>query len=423
MASVNLLSTSSYVSTPFVKVKIGDYTFGAYSKSSSYGYDEFGTYKMNRIRFPNYIQSLTVKKVNGTVNTYTLVMKYQITESDDPNFLDKVFSSVSDTRAISFSYGDMSAPSYVFRDEEALITKVRQRSDVSNASITYTITAVSKGSVALAGSLSFPARQAKPSDVIKELLYSPKYGLTEVFYGMTNKGLVEQNGLIASDDKSVNIQAKQSISAIDYLSYLVSCMEPQMPTDTLSRNKVYLLTYHDDTSGVYGGPYFKVSFMEKGEDNSTAYAIDIGYPSQNAVVSFEIEDDETYAIYYKFQSSLADGEYVQRINDRGEIVEEYAPLLASGTANRIANADARTWWSQVTQYPIKSTLKIRGLLRPAVLMSYVRLNAYFYGRKWNAGCGLWIVTSQTDVVDFNGYSTTLSLTRVGGDSESKGVVS
>ena len=59
---------------------------------------------------------------------------------------------------------------------------------------------------------------------------------------------------------------------------------------------------------------------------------------------------------------------------------------------------------------------MKGLLRPSVLMSYVRLNTYYYGRKWNAGCGLWIITSQNDTIDFNGYRTTLSLTRVGGDA-------
>ena len=415
MPSINLLSTMGYVEVPFVKVTIGDYTFGAYRRTSGFGYDEFGAYRLNRVSYPNYVQSLQIKKINGAVNNYTLTLKYQVTENDDPNFFDKVFSSVSETRRIVFSYGDMSVPSYTFRDEEAIITRVKQRSDVTGSSITYTVYAVSTGKMATAGSCNFPARTAKPSDVVKELLYSPKYGLLDVFRGMRDRPLVEQKGLIASDDKAVAIQAKNGISALDYLSYLVSCMEPQAPTDSLSRNKIYALTYADDTSGTFGGPYFKVSFVEKGQDVPTAYEIDIGYPSQNIVTGFDIDDDETYALYYDFQSKLSDSEYVQRINDRGEIVEQYAPLLASGTSNGLANADSRTWWSQATQYPIKATLTMKGLLRPAVLMSYVRLNTYYYGRKWNAGCGLWIVTAQNDTIDFNGYRTSLSLTRVGGD--------
>lgn len=416
MASINLLSTMGFVEVPFIKVTIGDYTFGAYKRETSLGYDMFGTYRLNRMRYPNYVQSLQIKKINGAVNNYTLTLKYQITENDDPNFFDKVFSSVSDTRSIKFSYGDMSVPTYTFKDEEAIITKVKQRSDVSGSAITYTVYAVSTGKMAMSGSFNFQAKEAKPSDVIFDLLYSPKYGLTEVFRGMRDRSLVERKGLIKTDDKAVRIQSKSNISALDYLAYLVSCMEPQAPTDSLTRDKIYVLSYADDTSGTFGGPYFKVSFVDKGLDKPEAYEIDIGYPSQNVVTNFEVQDDETYALYYEFQSRLSDSEYVQRINDRGEIVEEYAPLLSSGTANGLTNASTRSWWSQATQYPIKASITMKGLLRPSVLMSYVRLNTYYYGRKWNAGCGLWIITSQNDVIDFNGYRTTLSLTRVGGDA-------
>ena len=416
MASINLLSAPGYVEVPFVKVVIGDYVFGIYSKSvNATGIDAYGGFRLNNIRYPNYVQSLSVKKINGAVNNYTLKLKYQITENDDPNFFDKVFSSVSDTRRIVFSYGDLSVPSYTFRDEEAIITKVRQTMDVASSAITYTVSAVSTGKLASAGSCSFGARRAKPSDVIWELLSSEKYGLLEVFRGMTDLELVRQMGLIAGDDKAVDIRAKTNISAIDYLSYLVSCMEPQEPTDSLSRSKIYVLTYGDDTSGTFGGPYFRVSFMNKGQDMPTAYEIDIGYPSQNIVTSFDIEDDETYSLYYKFQGTLSQEHYVQRIDAKGNLVSEYAPLISSGTADGLSNANDRTWWSQATQYPIKATIQMKGLLRPAVLMSYVRINIYYYGKK-HLNSGLYIVNSQTDQIDTSGYRTTLSLTRVGGDS-------
>lgn len=39
----------------------------------------------------------------------------------------------------------------------------------------------------------------------------------------------------------------------------------------------------------------------------------------------------------------------------------------------------KSWWTQVTQFPIQATLVIKGLLRPAILMTYVRLNVVFYG--------------------------------------------
>lgn len=416
MASINLLSTSGYVEVPFVKVTIGDYVFGVHSKAAgSSGYDEYGAYHLNKVRYPNYVQSLSVKKINGAVNNYTLVMKYQITENDDPNFFDKVFSSVSDTRRIVFSYGDMSVPTYTFKDEEAIITKVRQSMDVASSAITYTVSAVSTGKLATSGSCNFPARRAKPSDVVWELLRSDGYGLLEVFRGMRDLDLVRQKGLIESSDKEVEIQAKSGMSAIDYLSYLVSCMEPQAPTDTLSRSRIYVLTYGDDTSGTLDGPYFRISYMDKGQDMPSAYEIDIGYPSQNVVTEFSVDDDETYSLYYKFQGQISQGNYVQRIDSKGNLVSEYAPLLSSGTSNGLTNASDRTWWSQATQYPIKATLKMKGLLRPAVLMSYVRVNIYYYGKK-HLNSGLYIVNSQNDSIDFNGYRTTLSLTRVGGDS-------
>ena len=74
-----------------------------------------------------------------------------------------------------------------------------------------------------------------------------------------------------------------------------------------------------------------------------------------------------------------------------------------------------TWWSQVTSFPISSTITIKGLLRPAVLMTHVRLNILFFGKRY-IDSGLYIITKQVDEIDSRGYRTTLSLTRVGEDS-------
>ena len=110
--TLSLLGTTARVETPFVKITMGDYVFGYYNKSSTSSMDARGVYTLNKITYPNYIQSLTVAKVNGTVNRYTLKMAYAITEKDDPNFFEKVFSSVSKTRKIVFSYGDLSTPNF-----------------------------------------------------------------------------------------------------------------------------------------------------------------------------------------------------------------------------------------------------------------------------------------------------------------------
>ena len=73
----------------------------------------------------------------------------------------------------------------------------------------------------------------------------------------------------------------------------------------------------------------------------------------------------------------------------------------------------KTWWTTVTQYPINATVTIKGLLRPATLMSYVNLGVYFYGKKHTAS-GIYIITKQQDTINESGCQTTLSLTRVGG---------
>ena len=93
------------------------------------------------------MQSLDITKINGQVNQYTLALSYPVTQTDDPNFFEKVFSSVSKTRKIIFSYGDMSMPTYTYREEEALITKIQTQFDLKSGVINYTVSAVSSAAL------------------------------------------------------------------------------------------------------------------------------------------------------------------------------------------------------------------------------------------------------------------------------------
>ena len=72
-------------------------------------------------------------------------------------------------------------PSFVYREEEAIMTRVKKRTDVSGSVKSYTVYAVSTGALSSAGSYKFKKRVAQPSEVIKELLKEPKYGLKEIF--------------------------------------------------------------------------------------------------------------------------------------------------------------------------------------------------------------------------------------------------
>ena len=75
----------------------------------------------------------------------------------------------------------------------------------------------------------------------------------------------------------------------------------------------------------------------------------------------------------------------------------------------------RTWWTKITKYPIKASITIQGLLRPAQLMTYLRLNVIFPGGHRHIASGLYVITKQVDQIDQQGYKTTLSLVKISGD--------
>ena len=107
----SLLSSQARIQVPWIKVTIGDYTFGIFDeKTKSQGKDSKGFYMQYKVQYPEYIKSLQVTKINGQVNQYKLTISYPITQFDDPNFFEKVFSSVSRTRKIIFTYGDAETP-------------------------------------------------------------------------------------------------------------------------------------------------------------------------------------------------------------------------------------------------------------------------------------------------------------------------
>lgn len=250
MASIDLLSTTSRVEAPIVIATIAGYSFGAYNRTNQAISDTTGNYIANAtvVNYPNFIQSLRVKKINGTVNTYTLVLKYAIRSGDDPNLVEKILSNASVDRKITFTYGDCSIPSFMYKEEQAIITDVKSSFDAAGSSIQYTITAVSQMTKAAAGSFNFPKRNAKPSDVIKELLYNSQYGLLEVFPGMSNKQKVLANGLIASDDKKVELQGQMGVSILSYLKYLVSCMSSLTNDNSVIKSSQYNLIVIDEVS-------------------------------------------------------------------------------------------------------------------------------------------------------------------------------
>lgn len=421
----SLIASNARVQAPWVKVSIGDYTFGVFNKTKASEKDQDGYYYTTfNVQYPNFIRCLEIIKINGQVNQYTLSIIYPVTQTSDPNFFEKVFSSVSKSRKIVFSYGDMSMPTYIYKNEEAIITKVKQNFNLKGGGeISYTVNAVSSAALSSGGSWTFQGLHGKPSDSIKRILKDPKYGLRNLFTGMNLSNI---DLLIAGDDKEVDISAKRNISALDYITYLVSCMIPQSFTiGQHASSDIYVLTMHDDTTfddSIIGGTsvpgaYFRVERISYKTNKSDAFQIDIGFGNTGTIVTdFSISNDENYALLYDYNSKLDTNPYVQRIDNNGQIQTIWAPTVTSKNDDFITRPEDITWWTKMTKYPIRASITVQGLLRPAILMDHVRLNVIYPGGRKHVSSGLYLVTQQRDIIDSSGYRTTLSLTKIAGDN-------
>ena len=69
----NLLTGGNVVETPFVTVTIGNTVLGVYKNSLKDGKT------VAKVNAPNYIRSLTINKINGAINQYTLELIYGVT--------------------------------------------------------------------------------------------------------------------------------------------------------------------------------------------------------------------------------------------------------------------------------------------------------------------------------------------------------
>lgn len=416
---MKLLSSPSLVETPFIVVQIGDYTFGNYVNATNKDKSIVTT------NFPNYMKQLDIVKINGAVNRYTLIMEYQIAAGDDPNLLDKVFGSVSQSRRIKLSYGDMSMPNFLYKEETAIITKISSSVNFRNSSISYTIQCTSDALQLASSRKNFPARFDKPSKIIYELLYNNDGSLLNIFKGMRDRSRVESLSLIAQDDIAVEINAQKNMSTIDYLNYLTNCMVYSADKDAIEQSgqseKVsrYFLQIVDEITNELDGPYFtvkRVSNQLKSTNSLDTYEVDIGYPGSNFVMDFNIKDDQSWSILYNYADKIQMDNYVYKIGEDGKIYTEDSPSITRSSSHQAFSQEATNWWKQMTSFPISGTLRIKGLLRPTMLMTYVKINSYFYGRK-HSSSGTYIITKQQDSISASGYTTTLSLLRIQGDND------
>lgn len=414
--ATSLLSIPTLVETPFIILKIGDYTFGQYLDDSS----SYSSVVKQRVTYPNYMTSLDVVKVNGTVNQYVLTLQYQISAGDDPNRLDKIFSSVG-YGSVYISYGDWSSPTFIYKEEEAIITKLASNVDFSNSRITYQLYCTSNSTTLLSNVRNFPERNAKPSDVILELLYTDSTtGLLDTFYGMKSRQEVISKTLIPTNDKVVNIPAKEATDVLSYINFLVTCMiaNTNKNTDAIQDSSYYMSVY-DDVLSEFGGPYFKITQViseDQTLNSIDTYELDVGYPGDSPVLRFNINDDQSWALLYDYSENIPQQEYQYWIDDLGILNTQYSSSLTTSSKYHLTTASQKSWWTNMTQFPVRAEITLKGLLRPAMLMTYVRINSTFYGQR-HISSGLYIVTKQQDRVDSSGYRTTLQLTKIAGDTD------
>lgn len=390
---------TTLVEAPFAEVTIGGVTFG--------------TYQQNRYNaYPNYIQSLQVHKTNGTINTYTINLIHQVSPGDNPNYISSLLST-NGFEKISIRYGDGNSGTY-FREVNALLTDVKTSFEFVNNLIKYELTATSLSYLTATSKMNFSGIKSKPSKVMMDLLTEKKEIVSDYFTGMADIKKVSQLGLIPTNDKEVEIDSVQNKNIIEYLSYLTSLMIDE--NETYSDTSTYYLSINDENYNNLGNTFsVKEVYSGSRKINELVYEVDLGYPDDNMVFDFSVNTDYAWSTAMNTNSNITTYRY--DINNTGKINKnESKPYLKSTTDDTSYIIDNNTW-KQLTRFPINATLNIKGLMAPIMLLTYVKVNNYYFGSK-RITSGMYIVTEQIDYISGSGCRTSLGLTRVSSDVES-----
>lgn len=401
-----LTSADSLVQAPVIMVDFNGTTIGGFGNSGD--------------KYPNYITSVTTSRINGKINTYTITISYQVRPNEDANFIDKLISKCGYTNPIKIKYGDSNSPKAIFKEEEALITDVQYGENVAASTISYTIQAVSSIVTGTSSTSTYGLKQGKISDIIYDLVYGSgddsRY-LLDLFPGMRNRNLVSTKGLIPANDVTVVVPPVKRVNVLSYLSYLVSCMK-----NSSEDKSSYFLTYHDDTTNEFGGPYFKITevksynsagAMPENLDSPNFYQVDVGYPDENMVMNFSIDSNQYWNNVYEYNYAIP--EYRYGIDDEGNITSSTVNRLYSDNNFLKENIIASNWWRDATEFPISAKLTLKGVLRPVMLMTYIRVNTQFFGNR-DIASGIYVVTEHRDTINDRGFFTELTLLRVAGDN-------
>ena len=391
---------NTIVESPFIELTVGGVTFGTYKRSKTLN------------SYPNYVQSLEVSKTNGTINQYKINLIHQVSPGDNPNYISELLSN-NGFEKIHISYGDSNS-GYYFKDIEALLINVNTSFNFTNNLIQYSLEATSLSYLTATTKLNFSSKKAKPSSVIMGLLKDKNNLLTDYFSGMSDLQKVNQLGLIPTNDKEVQINAVKNKNIVEYITYLVSLMENE--NDEIANKSTYYLVVNDEIYEGLGNTFrIKEIISDSKKINELVYEVDLGYPDDNMVFDFSVNTNYGWSAAMETSSKISS--YMYDINSFGDInrIKSNA-LLKSGLTTSEFQTDKNTW-KQLTRFPISATLTIKGLMSPIMLLTYVKVNNYYFGNK-RITSGMYIVTEQKDYISGNGCRTTLGLTRVASDIES-----
>lgn len=392
-AKSTLQISDALIQAPFVELDLGNYTIGSYKGSD----DEY----------PNHITRLEVDKINGELNRYTIGLIHQIRAGEDPNVLDKMFSSVRYNK-IHIKYGDCESQS-TFKDVEAIITNIVDNRDYAGSRITYTLYATSACNYVTGIKMNFPGVTDKPSNIINNLLYNKgeiSNALVSVFPAMTNKTTVNSSGWIPSNDTVLHVDAQSNITVLEYIKYLTGCMSNATNSiNDVLRNSTYYLTYEDNASG----SYFKISERGMNSNNvQNVFNVTVGFPDGNDVLNFNIDNDTSWQLLYK--NGKVSSEFYYDVDSNGNVLEMPSKSLFNKT--QILSEIQKNWWTQMVNFPVSANLTLRGLLKPVNLMDCINIDVVFYGQK-HITSGVYVITGQVDTLDGSGFKTNLKLVRIG----------
>lgn len=373
------------IEAPFIQLTIGGYEFGVKSAKDT-----------------NYITGLNVIRTNGSMNEYTINLVHQISPGRNPNFIDELLAANSYEK-IKIRYGDAMS-NVIFEDNSALLIGSSVNFDFAGYCITYEIKATSSVISTATHKLTYPAKTAKGSTIIRDLLTDASTGLGDIYPNMLNANYVSQNSLIPENDKVITVEAVSNVNPLSYLKTIVATMQ-----STTSDTSNYYLVLGDDDFKIYEIDSLNLSY------DSSLYEVNINYPDDNQVYSFNCNTNFTWPLAYDFNGNLSSYNYT--LDHNGIIDASYSrnPNLLDFVSSQQTDI-SNNWWTNVTEFPITATLECRGLLSPLLLMTYIKINCLYYGQQ-RLTSGVYIVTGQQDILTGSGYRTILSLLRVAGPKQ------